>query len=174
VNAFNEQAVLEILERVRYRFYGKYRGSVTDVDASTLRIKAKVPAVLGTQETGWCMPCVPYAGQDVGLAFLPEQGSGVWIEFEGGDVSYPIWVGCYWRSGEQPSDATPTVKAIVTTSPNKILLDDDAGTITISDSNQNTVTLDSSGITLTRGSSSVEVNDSEVSVNDGALEVTAG
>jgi len=174
LNSFNEQAVLDILERIRYRFYGKYRGSVTDVDASTLRIKAKVPAVLGTQETGWCMPCVPYAGSNVGMAFLPEQGSGVWIEFEGGDVSYPIWVGCYWRSGEQPSDATPTVKAIVTTSPNKILLDDDAGSITISDSNQNTVTLDSSGITLTRGSSTVQINDSEVNVNDGALEVTAG
>jgi uncharacterized protein involved in type VI secretion and phage assembly len=174
MNTFNEQTVLELLERVRYRFYGKYRGSVTDVDAGTLRIKAKVPAVLGTQETGWCMPCVPYAGPNVGVAFLPEQGSGVWIEFEGGDVSYPIWVGCYWRAGEQPSDATPTVKAIVTTSPLKILLDDDAGTITISDSNQNTVTLDSSGITLTRGSSNVQVSDSEVNVNDGALEVTAG
>lgn len=168
---FNEQAVLEILERFRSRFYGKYRGSVTDIDASTLRIKAKVPSVLGTQETGWCMPCVPYAGNNVGLAFLPETGSGVWIEFEGGDVSYPIWVGCYWRSGEQPSDATPTVKAIVTTSPNKILLDDNAGSITISDSNQNTVTLDSSGITLTRGANSVQISDSEVNINDGALEV---
>lgn len=174
MNNFNEQTVLDLLERVRYRFYGKYRGSVTDVDASTLRIKAKVPAVLGTQETGWCMPCVPYAGSNVGVAFLPEQGSGVWIEFEGGDVSYPIWVGCYWRDGEQPSDATPTVKAIVTTSPLKILLDDDGGTITISDSNQNTVTLASSGITLTRGGSNVQVTDSEVNVNDGALEVTAG
>lgn len=168
---FNEQAVLEILERFRSRFYGKYRGSVTDIDASTLRIKAKVPSVLGTQETGWCMPCVPYAGNNVGLAFLPETGSGVWIEFEGGDVSYPIWVGCYWRSGEQPSDATPKVKAIVTTSPNKILLDDNAGSITISDSNQNTVTLDSSGITLTRGANSVQISDSEVNINDGALEV---
>jgi uncharacterized protein involved in type VI secretion and phage assembly len=167
----NEQAMMELLERIRYRFYGKYRGSVTDVDASTLRIKAKVPAVLGEQESGWCMPCVPYAGQNVGLAFLPEQGSGVWIEFEGGDVSYPIWTGCYWRSGEQPSDATPKVKAIVTVSPLKILLDDDAQSITISDSNQNTVTLDSSGITLTRGSNSVAVTDSEVNVNDGALEV---
>lgn len=167
----NEQTILEILERVRYRFYGKYRGTVTDVDAATLRIKAKVPAVLGDQPTGWCMPCVPYAGANVGVAFLPEQGSGVWIEFEGGDVSYPIWVGCYWRSGEQPSDATPTVKAIVTASPSKILLDDDAGTITISDSNQNTVTLDSSGITLERGGSKVEISDSEVNVNDGALEV---
>lgn len=167
----NEQAMMEVLERVRYRFYGKYRGSVTDVDASTLRIKAKVPAVLGDQDSGWCMPCVPYAGQNVGLAFLPEVGSGVWIEFEGGDVSYPIWTGCYWRSGEQPSDAAPKVKVIVTTAPHKILLDDDAQSITISDSNQNTITLDSSGITLTRGSNSVAISDSEVSVNDGALEV---
>lgn len=167
----NEQAMLELLERIRYRFYGKYRGSVTDVDASTLRIKAKVPAVLGDQESGWCMPCVPYAGQDVGMVFLPEEGSGVWIEFEGGDVSYPIWTGCYWRSGEQPSDAAPKVKVIVTKAPNKILLDDDAESITISDSNQNTITLDSSGITLTRGSNSVAVTDSEVNVNDGALEV---
>ena len=174
MNTFNDQTLSDLMDRVRNRFYGKYRGSVTDIDASTLRIKAKVPAVLGTQETGWCMPCVPYAGSNVGVAFLPETGSGVWIEFEGGDVSYPIWVGCYWRDGEQPSDATPTVKAIVTTSPLKILLDDDSGTITISDSNQNSVTLDSSGITLSRGGSNVAISDSEVNVNDGALEVTAG
>ena len=172
MTSFQEQAILEVLERVRYRFYGKYRGTVTDVDASTLRIKAKVPSVLGTQATGWCMPCVPYAGPNVGMAFLPEVGSGVWIEFEGGDVSYPIWVGCYWRAGEQPADAAPAVKAIVTVSPLKILLDDNAGSIAISDSNQNTVTLDSSGITLTRGGSTVQISDSEVNVNNGALEVT--
>ncbi len=75
------------------------------------------------------------------MAFLPEVGSGVWIEFEGGDVSYPIWVGCYWRDGEPPSDATPAVKTIVTKSGHKILLDDDAETITISDVNQNSLTL---------------------------------
>ena len=62
----DEQAILEVLERMRSRFYGKYRGTVTAVDPDTLRIKAKVPAVLGEQTTGWCMPCVPYAGPDVG------------------------------------------------------------------------------------------------------------
>jgi uncharacterized protein involved in type VI secretion and phage assembly len=169
--AMNEQAILDILERLRNRYYGKYRGTVTDIDESTLRIKAKVPSVLKDQETGWCMPCVPYAGDNVGFAFLPEKGSGVWIEFEGGDVSYPIWTGCYWRQGEIPSDATPTVKAIVTKAGHKILLDDDGGTITITDANENKITLDSSGITLERGSSTVEVSDSEVNVNDGALEV---
>src|SRR5262249_20058237 len=98
----NESLLMDIAERIRNRFYGKYRGVVTQVDSPTLRVKAKVPAVLGDQESGWAMPCVPYAGPQVGLAFLPEEGTGVWIEFEGGDVSFPIWTGCYWRTGEQP------------------------------------------------------------------------
>jgi uncharacterized protein involved in type VI secretion and phage assembly len=167
----NEHELLELVERLRGRFYGKYRGTVTDVDSSTLRIKANVPAVLGNVPTGWCMPCVPYAGPQVGMAFLPETGAGVWIEFEGGDVSYPIWSGCYWRSDEIPSDATPTVKTIVTKAGSKLLLDDDGSTITLSDDSQNEVKLDSGGVTLTRGGNKVEVGDSEVSVNDGALEV---
>lgn len=168
----NQQAMMDVLDRLRNRFFGKYRGTVTDVDSATLRIKAKVPAVLADRPTGWCEPCLPYAGDGVGLAFLPEVGAGVWIEFEAGDVSYPIWSGCYWRAGEPPPDAAPAVKVIVTKSGHKVLLDDDAETITISDPNQNKVTLDSDGITLTRGSSTVAVGDSEVNINDGALEVT--
>ena len=168
----NEQALSDVLDRLRNRFFGKYRGTVTDVDAATLRIKAKVPAVLAGQTTGWCMPCVPYAGDQVGMAFMPEVGAGVWIEFEAGDVSYPIWVGCYWRDGEAPSDAAPTIKAIVTKSGHKLLFDDDAGTITITDANENTVTLAAAGITLERGSSKIELTDAQVSVNDGALDVT--
>ena len=167
----NDQAILEILERVRNRFYGKYRGTVTDVDPDTLRIKAKVPAVLGQQKTGWCMPCVPYAGPDIGFAFLPEEGAGVWIEFEGGDVSYPIWSGCYWRTDELPADAAPTVKAIVTPSGHKLILDDDAGSISIADGNDNIITLESSGITLERGGKKIQISTAEVNVNDGALEV---
>jgi uncharacterized protein involved in type VI secretion and phage assembly len=171
MRGMNEQALLDVLDRIRNRFYGKYRGSVTDVDAGTLRIKAKVPSVLGDQATGWCMPCVPYAGDNVGFAFLPEPGSGVWIEFEGGDVSYPIWTGCYWRSGEQPSDAAPAVKAIVTKAGHKMLFDDDQESVTISDSNENKHTMDSAGLTLEHGGQKVQISDSEVSVNDGALEV---
>lgn len=167
----NDAMMLEILERFRNRFYGKYRGTVTDIDGDTLRIKAKVPAVLGQQKTGWCMSCVPYAGSNVGFAFLPEEGTGVWIEFEGGDVSYPIWTGCYWRTDEQPEDATPTVKAIVTKSGHKILLDDDRETITIADSNNNSITLESSGITLERQGKKVVISDVKVDVNDGSLEV---
>ena len=169
----NDQALMDVLDRLRNRFYGKYRGTVTDVDAPTLRIKAKVPEVLADKATDWCTPCVPYAGAGVGIAFLPEVGAGVWIEFEGGDVSLPIWAGCFWYDGQLPSDAAPAVKVIVTKM-GKIVFDDNAGSITISDNNNNTVTLDSSGITLQSGGSSVAISDSEVNVNDGALEVSGG
>jgi uncharacterized protein involved in type VI secretion and phage assembly len=166
-----DRVLEDLLDRLRNRFYGKYRGIVTDVDASTCRVKAKVPAVLGDTDSGWCMPCVPYAGPQVGIAFLPEVGSGVWVEFEGGDVSYPVWVGCYWREGEVPSDVDAAVKVIVTKAPTELKFDDDQGSLTITDPNGNSVTLDSSGITLTRGSETVVISDSSVSVNDGALEV---
>ena len=166
-----DQALEDLLEHLRSRFYGKYRGVVTDVDASTGKIKANVPAVYGDVESGWCMPCVPYAGPKVGIAFLPEVGSAVWIEFEGGDVSYPIWTGCFWREGEVPSDAAADVKVIVTVSSLRLKLDDAAGSIMLSDPNGNTATLDSGGITLANGGQQVVISSSSVSVNNGALEV---
>jgi uncharacterized protein involved in type VI secretion and phage assembly len=167
-----DRTLIDVLERLRNRFFGKYRGVVTDVDAGTMRVKASVPAVLGEQPSGWARPSVPFAGPSMGFAFLPEVGTGVWIEFEGGDVSYPIWVGCYWHDGEQPSDASSSVLAIVTKAGQKILLDT-SGTITVSDQNGNTVTLDSSGISLQGASQSVALANAGVNINNGALQVTA-
>lgn len=167
----NDALLHDLLDRVRNRFYGKYRGVVTDVDASTMRVKASVPSVLPMGGTGWCMPCVPYAGPQVGVIMLPEVGSGVWIEFEGGDVSYPIWVGGYWHSGEVPSQASTTVKSIITTA-GSLAMDDDAQSITLTDAQQNTVVLDSSGVTSTSGSSQVAIGASGVNINNGAMEVT--
>jgi uncharacterized protein involved in type VI secretion and phage assembly len=167
-----DQQTLELLERMRNRFYGKYRGTVKAIDTNTLRIKAIVPAVLGQTPTGWCQPCVPYAGKNVGFLFLPEEGDFVWIEFEGGDPSYPIWAGCGWRVGELPQDATPKVKVIVTSAQHKLLLDDDGATITISDQNENSVALDSNGVTVERSGKKLVVSDSEVNVGDGAFQVS--
>lgn len=173
MTAVDDRALEDLLERLRGRFYGKYRGIAVDVDPTTCRIKATVPAVFGTAVTGWCLPCVPYAGPKVGIAFLPEIGSGVWIEFEGGDVSYPIWVGGYWREGEVPADVGAAVKVIATVAPIELKFDDDGGSLTMSDPNGNTVTMDGSGITLSRGGCTVVVSDASVSVNDSALEVQA-
>jgi uncharacterized protein involved in type VI secretion and phage assembly len=162
----------DLLDFVRSRYFGKYRGVVTDVDASTMRVKASVPSVLGGVSSGWASPCVPYAGSQVGFMMLPDVGTGVWIEFEGGDVSYPIWVGGYWRDGEYPADAAADVKVLVTVAPHEIKLDDNQGSITITDPNNNTVTLDSSVITLDNGGSmTIAISSSSVSVNNGDLQV---
>jgi uncharacterized protein involved in type VI secretion and phage assembly len=167
----NHDALLhELMDRIRNRFYGKYRGTVTDVDATTMRVKASVPAVLPQGTTGWAMPCVPYAGPQVGFLMLPEVGSGVWIEFEQGEVSYPIWTGCYWSAGDVPSTASATQKTILTAA-GSLVMDNDAQSVTLSDAQQNTVVLDASGITSTSGAGSVAIGASGVNINQGAMEV---
>ena len=27
---------------------------------------------------------------------IPPIGANVWVEYEGGDPNYPVWVGCFW------------------------------------------------------------------------------
>ena len=166
----NDALLQDLLDYVRNRYFGKYRGVVTDVDAQTMRVKASVPSVLGGVTSGWAAPCVPYAGPQVGFLMLPDVGSGVWIEFEGGDVSFPVWTGCYWNSGDIPSSAAATLKTIVATA-GSLAFDNNAASVTLEDATSNTVVVDSSGITSTAGAGTVAVSASGVSVNNGALEV---
>jgi hypothetical protein len=86
------------------RLYGKYAGKVYDnKDPDHLgRLQALVPEVLRDVPTGWAKPCVPYAGPRSGYFALPPLNAGVWIEFEAGDVSRPIWTGCFWGARELP------------------------------------------------------------------------
>lgn len=125
-------------------FFGKYRGLVADnQDPRHLgRLKARVPEVLGDVETGWALPAAPYAGDGVGVYTVPARDAGVWIEFESGDVSRPIWSGCWWGEGQSPSDetgspATPARKIIRTEQGLLLALDDGGRTITLSDSDGN-------------------------------------
>jgi phage baseplate assembly protein gpV len=167
----NDLTLQDVLDHVRQRFYGKYRGTVVDVDASTMRIKASVPAVLPGTTTGWCAPCVPYAGPQVGFVMLPDLGSGVWIEFEGGDVSFPIWTGCYWSSGDIPQAAAANVKSIITNA-GTLSFDNDASAVTLQDSGSDSVVIKAADITISAGSGKIELGSSGVSVNSGALEVS--
>ena len=106
-----------IISQTRQRFYGKYRGKVTDnADPNNQgRIRATVPAVYDCKESGWALPCSPYGGKGVGFFFIPSVGANVWIEFENGDPDYPIWVGYFWGEGESPNmPALPRIKTIKT------------------------------------------------------------
>ena len=82
------------------KFFGKYRGMVIgglDPEGRG-RILVQVPDVLGMGISTWAMPCVPFAGLQMGMYVVPPPNTGVWVEFEKGDPDYPIWSGCWWGS----------------------------------------------------------------------------
>ena len=89
-------------------YYGKYRGKVVNnMDPMNLgRLIVLVPAI-NEFPLSWAMPCVPYAGKGVGFLALPSIATNIWVEFEGGDSTYPIWTGCFWGEGELPAMEAP-------------------------------------------------------------------
>jgi uncharacterized protein involved in type VI secretion and phage assembly len=155
------------------RFYGKYRGVITDNKDPLMRgrVRARVPAIFGEHETGWALPCAPYGGKDVGIFFIPPVGAKIWVEFEGGNTEIPIWSGCFWGASETPS-LTPEVK-IIKTDFATITLNDvsGAGEIVIATITGLKLVMNSSGIELSNGAASVKLTPASVSINDGALEV---
>ncbi len=162
------------------QFFGKYRGKVeNNIDPMMLgRVQVSVPAVLGSGQLSWAMPCAPFAGPGVGLFTVPPVGANVWVEFEAGDPDYPIWSGCFWGVGEVPATpALPQMKVFKT----------DGITLTLSDLPgiggftlevgppavpiPLKLVFDASGIALTNSAASVKLTPVSVSLNDGALEV---
>ena len=95
-----ERVLADLVQKVDSRFFGKYRGFVVENQDPELlgRLKVKVPSVLGDQVvTGWALPCLPYGGAaNQGFLFVPEVDAGVWVEFEEGDLEFPVWVGTFW------------------------------------------------------------------------------
>ena len=178
----------QLLEYTRSRYFGKYRGTVVDNKDSTKRgrLKVAVPAVLGDLEV-WAMPCVPYAGDSVGLFSMPAAKSGVWVEFEAGDPSFPIWVGCFWADNETPESGDPDIKTWVTKSC-VVRLDDKNDAVKVNNGNSVSIELTAEAVTKAgdtvshtvskstvmsdAGHGKVEVASSSVKVNGGALEVS--
>jgi uncharacterized protein involved in type VI secretion and phage assembly len=122
---------------------------------------------------------------------VPEVGSLVWVEFEGGDLSRPIWVGCFWASGQLPEGAEPGVFMLHTANGNifrisdideaidlttagghAVALSDGDDTITLNHSGGASITVESDSITIDSGGSKIVLDSSAVNVNDGSLEVT--
>jgi hypothetical protein len=153
-----EQMVVELAAQSRERFYGKYRGVVSDnADPENLgRIRARVPEIYGDQESPWALPCTPYAGDNLGWYGVPPSESGVWIEFEAGDPSRPIWTGGWWARDELPRDqnggeTAPALKILRTEQGLMLAMDDDGKTVTLSDAdgrNFMTIEVDSGEIKI--------------------------
>ena len=156
------------------RFYGKYRGLVSENDDpdGLGRIKAEVPAVLGAEVSQWAMPCLPFAGPKHGLALIPEVGDGVWIEFEAGNLNMPIWSGCWWADDQRPEPAGATQRLLATSAGHQVLIDEEADEIRLVHPGGAELVLGKDAITLTLGQAKIEMSSSEVIINDGMAKIT--
>jgi uncharacterized protein involved in type VI secretion and phage assembly len=169
-----EDLIVELNEYRRSHYYGKYRGVVTDPDDpdNMGRIKAQVPAIYGDErDSDWCLPVVPFAGDSHGLLLLPKKGDGVWIEFEAGNISRPLWTGCWWGKNELPDPKGVNQHVLSTPKGLQIVLDDDAPQLQLLHPGGAEITMTDSSITLKIGTAQIELSSSGVSVNNGALEV---
>lgn len=78
------------------KFYGLYRGTVVSNKdpLKKRRLKLKVPQVLGQEVTDWS-----WGLDSASTKFdAPAVGQGVAVLFEGGDPSFPIWVGTFGKT----------------------------------------------------------------------------
>jgi uncharacterized protein involved in type VI secretion and phage assembly len=162
------------------RHYGKYRGVVSDAKPDKFGgIEVLCPAVTGPETPIRALPCVPYAGANVGFRFLPEVGTKVWIEFEGGNPSLPIWVGCFWNENEFDRMQDPPNIKIIKTEKITIEIDDEAGSIIIEHANGTVFKIEGNAITSSAaGKITQQVNamkttldTTKFDVHDGAMSI---
>lgn len=75
--------------------YGIYRGTVASNKDPLVkrRLKLTIPAVLGNKATDWAWPLETASLKSE----PPAVGQGVWVMFENGDPSYPVWVGTFGK-----------------------------------------------------------------------------
>jgi hypothetical protein len=181
-----EDKLVELAEWRNNHLFGKYRGLVTAVEEGDLLgfISARIVPYGEEITIDKLRPCSPFAGAGHGLVALPEVGDGVWVEFEGGNPSLPIWSGFWWADDEIPEPKGPLIRTFITTAGHKLILDDDGnevkllhkdgGEMTMTDSDitikigESSITLTSDDITLKSGSTStVKMTSSEISVDGG-------
>jgi len=116
------------------------------------RVKVLFPSLSHDHASNWARVVAPGAGDERGIAFLPEVNDEVLVGFEQGDLHYPYVLGGLWNGRDElpskvdrPGSGGVKKRVIGSRAGHTIVFDDDdgAGGITIADANGNTITLDS-------------------------------
>jgi len=174
--------------------------SLDDPDSAN-RVQVRLIAFDGDDNDAplWARVVSAFAGNDRGAFFIPDVDDEVLVVFAGGDTRFPLIVGGLWN-GTSPAPASidsggrNVTKCIVskngiritftdesgqetlkleTPGGQSVTLKDGPGTLTLKDSNGNTIKLETAGITVT-ASAKVTVQASQVAVSAGMVTVDAG
>jgi uncharacterized protein involved in type VI secretion and phage assembly len=165
---------------------GAFLATVVNVqDPNSMnRVQVRVWNVDGINDQSgpmWARVAVPFAGNNRGAFFIPDVGDEVLVVFLSGDPRFPIVVGSMWNGHDSAPDSigssvdrwTITGKAgtkiaiiedssgptIQFTTPGQLTgkMTDSDGSIEFSDSNQTSIRIDSSGVTINAPTAQVQV-----------------
>ena len=99
-------------------------------------------------ESPWLRVVSPHGGGEKGFYFVPEVGEEVQVGFEQDNAERPFVLGSLYHGKAKPSswktDAN-NIKAIRTRSGNQVVMNDEDGSITMSDPSGNTVIMQGNG-----------------------------
>lgn len=154
-------------------------------------------AVDGQDAPLWARVVCPFAGDDRGAFWMPDVDDEVLVVFAGGDPRHPLVLGGLWNGGAKaPADIgaqgnttkrlrskngiTVTMEdqsgqeklTLETPGGQTLTLQDGPGKVDIQDSNGNSVTLETSGITV-QAAAKVTVQAAQVNVSAGMVQVDA-
>ena len=174
--------------------------SLDDPDKRS-RVQVKLlgfDAVAQQEGTIWARVVAPFAGDDRGTYFLPDVGDEVFVSFVQGDARYPVILGGLWNgAAKAPADiqsggvnrykriksrngivvtlddqSGQETLTLETPGGQKVTLKDGPGSVTLEDSNGNSIKMESAGITI-QASAKVAVQASQVNVSAGMVTVDA-
>lgn len=185
------------------RWYGVVTALVTDLHDpdGQGRVKIRLPWTHDGGNAGgydaWARMATLFAGDQCGSWFMPDVDDEVLVAFEHGDPRRPYVLGGLWNGQDRPPQSPTSnnvIKMICSRNGVKITLDDSdgqemlkletpggqkftlkdgPGTVTIEDSNGNSIKLEAAGITIT-AAAKVTVNAAQVAVSAGMVKVDAG
>ena len=168
------------------RYLGKFRGRVVNNDDPLRigRVTVEVPDVLGDEPSTWALPCLPFTGPESGQFVVPAPGAGVWVEFEQGDPSFPVWTGCWYGAAEElPPDARRALRAgspskpvvVQTPGDHKIVMNDTPGPdqgILLQAQGGASIRITREAVVISTGAGAeIVLRGREVTINEGQLTV---
>jgi uncharacterized protein involved in type VI secretion and phage assembly len=126
-----DQLTDERVENLKRLRFGLYRGIVRDVDdpEGHGRIRVEVHELLGAGKlTNWASYCAPFGGGGAGFFMLPRPGDGVWVMFERGEPTRPVWIGFWFNAQDaRPEEAGTEVRVLQTKSGHRVVFKDEGG-----------------------------------------------
>ncbi|SHN27452.1 type VI secretion system tip protein VgrG [Mucilaginibacter sp. OK098] len=164
---------------------------VDDADAGQYRVKVQVPTITSGNEGMWARVATLDAGANRGVYFRPQASDEVVLGFLNDDPREPIILG-YLHSSSSKQSPLPvdsgaeqygfvtkegvklifddtnkrlTLSVTTATGEKSVILNDDSGAFVMTDENQNSIKMDSSGITIEAGMGNVTIKGTMVMIN---------